>query len=160
MKRVVAAAAKALMSDYFELFGLKREFALDEAALRQKYFALQRDHHPDRASPDQKLAMLQKSADINQAYQVLKDPVLRAEYLLPSAEKPAQELLMEAMEQREALAEATTQAALDLLKKSNTEAIQGCIHKLTQALDAQTIIKLKYLTKFAEELRIKALEVA
>ena len=53
------------MSDHFSLFGLPRAFALDEKMLQQKYLALQREFHPDRAAPEQMLAMLQKSADIN-----------------------------------------------------------------------------------------------
>lgn len=159
MKKDVAAAAKVLMFDAFALFNLERAFALDEAALHQRYLALQREFHPDR-SPENKIAMLQKSADINKAYQILKNPVSRAEHLLIAEEKPNQELLMEAMEQREALAEATTQSALDKLKKENVEAIKDCILQLEKNLDAQTVLRLKYLTKFSEELRLKALEVA
>ena len=147
-------------SDYFVLFGLERTFALDENTLKQKYFSLQREYHPDRADADQKMAMLQKSADINRGYQILKNPVARAEYLLgPKEEKPSQALLMEAMEQREALAEVKASAALEALRKENSKAIEDCIQSLAKKLDAQTVIKLKYLTKFAEELRVKALEL-
>ena len=148
------------MSDHFSLFGLPRAFALDEKMLQQKYLALQREFHPDRAAPEQKLAMLQKSADINEAYRVLKNPVERAEYLLGATiEKPSQTLLMEAMEQREELAEAKTSAALDALKKANQDAITQCMKALNKNIDVQTVLQFKYLTKFAEELRIKALEL-
>lgn len=147
------------MFDAFALFNLERKFALDEAALHQRYLTLQREFHPDRSS-DNKIAMLQKSADINKAYQILKNPVSRAEHLLIAEEKPNQELLMEAMEQREVLAEATTQSALEKLKKENAEAIKECISQLEKNIDAQTVLRLKYLTKFSEELRLKALEVA
>ena len=104
-------AAKVSMSDHFALFGFAPAFALDEKALQQKYLALQREFHPDRAVPENKLAMLQKSADINEAYRVLKNPVERAEYLLGDTK------------------------------------------------DVQTVLRFKYLTKFAEELRVKALEL-
>jgi molecular chaperone HscB len=148
------------MSDHFSLFGLPRSFALDEKALQQKYLKLQREFHPDRAAPEQKLAMLQKSADINEAYRILKNPIERAEYLLgETKEKPSQTLLMEAMEQREELAEANTSAALDTLKKANQNATELCLQSLTKNIDTQTVLRLKYLTKFAEELRIKTLEL-
>ena len=153
-------AAKVSMSDHFALFGFAPAFALDEKALQQKYLALQREFHPDRAVPENKLAMLQKSADINEAYRVLKNPVERAEYLLgDTKEKPSQELLMEAMEQREELAEAKTSAAIDALKKANQDAIAACMQALAKTIDVQTVLRFKYLTKFAEELRVKALEL-
>lgn len=147
------------MFDAFALFGLEQKFLLDEAALHQRYLALQREFHPDR-SAENKIKMLQKSADINKAYQLLKNPVSRAEHLLIAEEKPSQELLMEAMEQREAMAEATTQSALEKLKKENAKAIKECISQLEKNIDAQTVLRLKYLTKFSEELRLKALEMA
>lgn len=148
------------MSDHFSLFGLPRAFALNEKMLQQKYLALQREFHPDRASADQKLVMLQKSADINEAYRVLKNPVERAEYLLgATTEKPSQTLLIEAMEQREELAEAKTSTALDTLKNANQNAIELCMQALSKSVDVQTVLRFKYLTKFAEELRIKALEL-
>ncbi len=148
------------MSDHFSLFGLARVFALDEKALQQKYLTLQREFHPDRAAPENKLAMLQKSADINQAYHVLKNPVERAEYLLgETKEKPSQVLLIEAMEQREELAEAKTTADIERLKKANAQAIENCMAALAKAMDTQTVLRFKYLTKFSDELRIKALEL-
>ena len=159
MKKDVAAAARALMFDAFAVFNLERKFALYEAALHQRYLELQREFHPDR-SAENKIAMLQKSADINKAYQILKNPVSRAEHLLIAEEKPSQELLMEAMEQREALVEATTQSALEKLKIENAEAIRECISQLEKNIDAQTVLRLKYITKFSEELRLKALEIA
>ena len=148
------------MSDHFSLFGLAPTFALDEKELQQKYLELQREFHPDRAAPEKKFAMLQKSADINQAYHVLKNPVERAEYLLgANKEKPSQELLMEAMELREELAEAKTSESLATLKKANQKAIAECMQTLTKSIDTQTVLRFKYLTKFSEELRIKALEL-
>lgn len=73
------------MQTPFELFDLPVQFALDLTALSQRYLALQKALHPDNFSSEseqqQRLA-LQKSAQINDAYQLLKDPISRAEAML------------------------------------------------------------------------------
>lgn len=68
--------------NHFELFGLAPAYDLDPAALRRKYLELSRTTHPDhQAGADPGLAM-QVSARLNEAHRVLRDPALRAEYLL------------------------------------------------------------------------------
>lgn len=71
--------------DYFTLFGLPVRYAIDMPALSTRYQDLQRQFHPDKfASHPQadQLAALQQSATINQAWQTLRHPLNRAEYLL------------------------------------------------------------------------------
>ena len=71
--------------DYFTLFGLPVGYAIDIASLSTRYQDLQRQFHPDKfASHPQadQLAALQQSATINQAWQTLRHPLTRAEYLL------------------------------------------------------------------------------
>lgn len=73
------------MQNYFQLFDLPVAFELDLKQLSQRYLALQKDLHPDNfatASEQEKRNALQQSAQINDAYQQLKDPVLRAELIL------------------------------------------------------------------------------
>lgn len=75
-------------ADYFELFGLTRRYDIDEAELNRKYLAISRNIHPDRfggAGPEMQSFALRASAAINQAYDVLRDPHRRAEYLLESS---------------------------------------------------------------------------
>lgn len=71
--------------NYFELFGLDIEFNIDVAKLSAIYQTLQKKVHPDRfahaSSQDQMLAV-KKSTLINDAYQTLKKPLKRAQYLL------------------------------------------------------------------------------
>jgi molecular chaperone HscB len=72
---------------YFELFALPATFAIDARALDTAYRAQQAHTHPDKfaAAPDaQRRAAEQRSALVNDAYKTLKDPVLRAAYLIKS----------------------------------------------------------------------------
>ncbi len=71
--------------NYFALFGLVPDFNVDEANLVARYRDIQSAIHPDRfagkTSQDQRLAV-QSAAFVNEAYQCLKNPLLRAQYLL------------------------------------------------------------------------------
>lgn len=69
--------------NYFELLGLTPTFDVDEQTLRQKYLQVSRGVHPDRhgKEPDP-AASLRAAAQLNEANRILRDPVLRAEYLL------------------------------------------------------------------------------
>jgi molecular chaperone HscB len=73
-----------LDSDDFTLFGLPRHFALDTAALAERWRALQGEVHPDRFAAEgaaaQRVAM-QWAVRVNEAYRRLKDPLTRAVYL-------------------------------------------------------------------------------
>jgi molecular chaperone HscB len=72
-------------ANYFELFGLPRAYALDKNDLSQKYLAISRNIHPDKfATQDEQMQVfaLRMSAAVNKAYEVLRDPFQRAEYLL------------------------------------------------------------------------------
>lgn len=117
-------------ADYFRVFGVPTVFAIDAAQLEQRYKELTKVLHPDRfarADPQARRASLERSVQLNEAWQIMKDPVRRAEYLLSlngmdigemagvgrpgnggeHATLPVpQVLLMEVLELREALAEA------------------------------------------------------
>ncbi|MFI8416614.1 co-chaperone HscB [Serratia sp. NPDC078593] len=71
--------------DYFTLFGLPVRYAVDGSLLASHYQDLQRQFHPDRfaSQPErERLMALQQAATINEAYQTLKHPLKRAEYML------------------------------------------------------------------------------
>lgn len=71
--------------NHFELFGLPNQFELDNNTLSETFRDLQRRFHPDKfasASERDRLMAVQKAAEINDAYQTLKSPIARAEYIL------------------------------------------------------------------------------
>ena len=100
------------MHDAFDLMGLVPGFALDEAELQRRFVALSAEAHPDRyLDPIEQADAAERSAKINEAYRVLRDPALRAAALLQQqgAKDAGDEkalppdLLMEVMEVREEL---------------------------------------------------------
>jgi molecular chaperone HscB len=71
--------------NHFELFGLPVAFDLDADDLASRYRELQRRVHPDKfasASDQERRLSLQMTAQVNEAFQTLKDPVRRGRYLL------------------------------------------------------------------------------
>ncbi|KJV68816.1 fe-S protein assembly co-chaperone HscB [Candidatus Neoehrlichia lotoris str. RAC413] len=72
-----------MSENYFSLLQLNICFSIDLKLLEQNYITIQRAYHPDcfSSQSDKKLA-LEYISKINKAYQVLKSPLSRAEYIL------------------------------------------------------------------------------
>ncbi len=71
--------------DYFAFFGLPRRLAIDQADLEQRFRDMSRQFHPDyyyNASPAERLASLERSSYLNDAFRTLRDPIARIEYLM------------------------------------------------------------------------------
>lgn len=71
--------------DYFSFFGVPRTLTLDAADLERRFRDLSRKFHPDyfyNASPAERLASLERSSYLNDAYRALRNPVSRIEHLL------------------------------------------------------------------------------
>ena len=71
--------------DYFTFFGLRRRLRLDVKDLEQRFRALSRLFHPDyfhNATATERLASLERSSYLNDAFRTLRDPMARLEYLL------------------------------------------------------------------------------
>ena len=104
------------MNNPFALFDLPVAFQVDSALLNERYLALQKSLHPDNFSAtsaqEQRLA-IQKSAEINDALRILKDPIARADSIIAlntgEQENPEEKsnkdigFLMQQMEWRETL---------------------------------------------------------
>ena len=74
-----------LNSNFFELFDHAVSYDVDLNKIQQQYMELQKQVHPDRyanASDQEKRVSMQRTSWINEALSTLKDPVLRATYLL------------------------------------------------------------------------------
>lgn len=134
-----------LTQNHFELFDLPLSFEVDKQLLSERYRELQRAVHPDKfanASDRERRLSVQKAAQINEAFQVLKAPQARARYLLElqgvafDAEQDTTMdpmFLMEQMELREALSEVGDNSdPLSALSK-----IMGDIKKRLQDIEAQ-----------------------
>src|SRR5947209_11218751 len=73
------------MQNHFDLFGLQPAFAVDEERLEKAYREIQSQVHPDRfahAGDAERRASLQWTTRVNEAFQILKNPVTRAKRLL------------------------------------------------------------------------------
>ena len=72
-----------MKNNYFDLLALPMILPINLSQLSLNYQQLQKQYHPDNyatASESEKMAVVQKSATINAAYQTLKDPIKAAEY--------------------------------------------------------------------------------
>jgi molecular chaperone HscB len=159
--------------DPFARIGFARDFALDRSELDRRYFAAQRQLHPDRfatRSARERAISQQQAVSLNDAYETLKDPLARACALLKLAgvkDTPDRDhtiadpaLLMEQMERREALAEADApEAAARIEKESVAEiaqaitAIGAAFARLDVAAATRETTRLRYLTKLADDAR-------
>jgi molecular chaperone HscB len=71
--------------DYFTFFGLPRKLTIAAAELERRFRELSRKFHPDyyyNASPSERLASLERSSYLNDAYRALRTPATRIEHLL------------------------------------------------------------------------------
>jgi len=71
--------------DYFSFLGLPRKLTIASAELERRFRDLSRQFHPDyyyNASPAERLASLERSSYLNDAYRTLRNPVSRVEHLL------------------------------------------------------------------------------
>ena len=71
--------------DYFSFLGLPRKLVVDGNDLERRFRDLSRKFHPDyfyNASPTERLASLERSSYLNDAFRALRNPVSRIEHLL------------------------------------------------------------------------------
>lgn len=71
--------------DHFARLGLSRQFNLDSEEIEKNYLLRSREVHPDYhqlSSAAQQRASMEMTASLNEAYNALREPFRRAEYLL------------------------------------------------------------------------------
>ncbi|MGF1853861.1 co-chaperone HscB [Vibrio satsumensis] len=163
--------------NHFELFGLPLQFQLDGSLLSSQFRDLQRQFHPDKfatASERDRLLAVQKAAQINDAYQVLKHPISRAEYLLVQhgedirgEQQTLQDpmFLMEQMELREELEEIADSSepedALFAFEGKVSKMYKQQLSAIQQELDSEAwleaadrVRKLKFIAKLKNEIEL------
>lgn len=161
--------------NHFELFGLPLQFELDGSLLSSQFRELQKRFHPDNfavASERDQLMAVQKAAQINDAYQTLKHPISRAEYLLALHEidlKGEQHtlqdpmFLMEQMELREELEEIASSSDIEdaifdfeskvsKMYKRRLSQLEAELNQATWEQAADSVRKLKFIAKLKHEI--------
>lgn len=161
------------MQNHFSLFQLPETFALDAGALDAAYRDVQGQVHPDRfinATDAEKRVAMQWATRANEAYQTLKNPQKRAQYLcelngvdLQTESNTAMPMafLMQQMEWREALGDARAGKDMDALEALDAQLKEERAALLKQvgvqldagdfAQAAQGVRALMFLAKFGEE---------
>lgn len=165
-----------LRMNHFELFRLPCQFKLDGSLLSLHFRELQRRFHPDKfatASARDRLLAVQKAALINDAYQTLRDPLLRAQYLLflhddayqtdPHKTMQDTDFLMHQMELREELEEIAASedaaALLFIFEEQVNKQHERLLVDIADFLNEKSwenaginVEKLKFLVKLKQEI--------
>ena len=163
------------MNNPFALFDLPVAFQVDSALLNERYLALQKSLHPDNfsaASAQEQRLAIQKSAEINDALRILKDPITRADSIIAintgETENPEEksnndiDFLMQQMEWRETLENIENRQDTDELTAFAKEINQirhAILSELSTAFDAQQwdiaraiTDKLRFIKKLQAEI--------
>lgn len=161
----------AMDADDFVLFELPRQFVQDRHRIDMRWKLLQGQVHPDRHAaegPAARLAAMQWTLRVNEAYQRLRAPLSRAAYLCElhgmaiEAERNTAmpgAFLMQQMAWREALDEARSVAALEALNDDVAARQQALQDELARLIDqrrdwpaaAAQVRALMFVTRFAED---------
>ncbi len=155
------------MKNFFEIFSLPQNFALDLDALEKQYLAFQQQFHPDNSST----ADIEQSILINDAYKILSAPISRASCILQlngidlendsHAPKPDMATLLEILELQEMVAEIDAGASENLKKDLNAK-VKSLLSEVALELEnkefvkaSQILIRVKYFDKTLRDLKAK-----
>jgi molecular chaperone HscB len=160
-------------SDPFALLGVEPRFDLDDEALAERHRDLSRALHPDRyasAPAAERRLALGKAIEVNEAYRTLRDPVKRAEAVAKLAglavgedrePKASPALLMEMMEAREELSEASRAKDLGRVEslgagmRAREKAVVASISEAFAKGDTARVLpllgELRYVRRFLDE---------
>ena len=157
--------------DAFDLLGLPARFDLDGDVIERAFYARSKELHPDRfasAPAAERVVALSRSRALNDAYQTLRKPVGRAEYLLERVgvsigenERLDPVTIMAVLEMREELAEARAAKAVAKIEMLQADMQQRRARDLVELdrlfasadLDGikRLLIGLRYVDRYLEE---------
>jgi len=161
-----------LDADDFELFGLARRFSQSRGDIDARWKALQARVHPDRFASEgtaaQRVAM-QWAVRVNEAYQILGDPLRRAAALCALRGAPVDterdtamphDFLAQQLQWREALDEARTAPQVRVLADEVAADRAERLGRLEALLDehddpqaaASEVRALMFIERFAEDI--------
>jgi molecular chaperone HscB len=169
-----------LDDDDFSLLGLPKRFALDRAALDERWRALQAEVHPDRFVAEgvaaQRVAM-QWAARLNEACARLKDPLRRAAYLCELAGQAVDPgsrtalpgaFLVQQLEWREQLEDAAEAGEIEVLADTVAGEEKRLLAEVATAIDehgdfetaAHLVRSGMFIAKFRDDVsrRLEAFE--
>ena len=166
--------------NFFTLLQLPETFVIDLKKLDQNYQNIQKEIHPDRfasLADEAKIVSIKKTAEVNDAYQTLKSPIRRAEYLLhlydidihdEKYNAVPQDFLMQQMEWREALDDCKAlkdtgakivalEILLEQVDASHAQALARAAHLMdadhNYAAAVGQVRALMFIEKFAHEVQ-------
>lgn len=157
-----------LSDNFFSAFGLPVSYEVDGVDLTRRYRELQKQMHPDKyinSSGSERTMSVQKAAMINDAYNILKNPLLRARYILElnnvllnddTNTVMDAEFLMQQMELRESLD--AIRSTTDPLKKldslvDDVDAQMSVLQKELSSHFAQSKVDFEIITKIIRKLQ-------
>ncbi|ADM11063.1 HscB-like chaperone [Encephalitozoon intestinalis ATCC 50506] len=111
-------------SRYFDIFGLKPSFAIDQNVLKERYYKMSRKFHPDKASPSGEDISME---EINKAYDTLKNDLSRARYLNnPGNIDVGKEFLIDVLDYEQAISNAKNNEDRNRIKEDLEKKIDQC----------------------------------
>ncbi|CAD6886440.1 unnamed protein product [Tilletia controversa] len=146
--------SKSASSDVYELFGLSLQdlpqngWGVDEKDVKSTWRKLMGGTHPDRMagrSEEEQAEAAQQSTVVNRAYETLFNPLLRAQHLLErhgiTSSDEAEglddpDLLLQVMEFRERLEEASSESEAAEVRADNREHLEHTLTALGNAFGA------------------------
>lgn len=155
--------------DYFQIFGLKREYNITDNNLEGKYKDWQKKLHPDLVhskSEKERGYAAEQSALVIDAYRTLSKPLSRALYLLKlegihvDEEKTINdpELLMEMMDIREAVSDASDSQTLEKIQSQVKAKLETWSDSFQEAFDrkdfdraVEATQRMRYYERAVEE---------
>jgi len=155
--------------NYFELLHLPIDFEVDLAVLNENYRQVQKTVHPDNfamGSDAERRFAMEQTTELNQALQILKHPLKRAQYLLQLSgfehqegiKNIAEDFLFEQLTLRETLSEINDFTELNVFLADLEKKIQILLNEFKSNyqskhwhLAQETVDKLQFLYKLHEQ---------